>query len=216
LRHRLHAPRHPSDRYGDFDAWAPSYDRSPLQRLFFDRVHGEVVRAVVALVRGMEAPVVLDVGCGTGRLLERLREALPQASPLGVDASPQMIAVARAKPALAGVRLEVGESESLPLDDASCDVVVSTVSFHHWARQADGLRECRRVLRPGGALLLVDFFARGLLAPVVRRVAAGHGSGVRDEGEVLRMIAGAELRARSLTRVGPPLSPMGILAAARP
>jgi ubiquinone/menaquinone biosynthesis C-methylase UbiE len=212
---RPHLHKHPSDRHGDFNAWAPTYDRSVLQRLFFDRVHARVVDAVVPLVRGVAAPVVVDVGCGTGRLLGRLRVALPDASLVGVDVSEGMIDVARGKPELHGVRLEVGSSESLPLEDASCDVVVSTISFHHWADQAAGLRDVGRVLRPDGHLVLVDFVARGWMAPVVRRFGAGHGAGVRDEGELLRLITRASLRAESLRRVGPPVSPLAVLTAGR-
>jgi ubiquinone/menaquinone biosynthesis C-methylase UbiE len=208
--------RHPSDRHGDFDAWAPSYDRSRLQGLFFDRVHDRVVAAVIPLVRGMGAPVVVDVGCGTGRLLERLRAALPAASLVGVDPSAGMISVARAKEGLRGVRLEVGSAEALPLEDAGCDVVVSTVSFHHWSDKAGGLRDVARVLRPGGHVLLLDIFARGPLAPLVRRFSAGHGFGLPEEGEMLRLVTGASLRAESLQRVGPPASPLALVTAARP
>jgi ubiquinone/menaquinone biosynthesis C-methylase UbiE len=213
-RHRgLH--KHPSDRHGDFDTWAPTYDRSLLQRLFFDRVHSRVVGAVVPLVRGVGAPVVVDVGCGTGRLLTKLRLALPGASLVGIDVSAGMIEVARGKPELSGVRLEVGSSEALPLEDASCDVVVSTISFHHWSDQAAGLRDVARVLRPDGHLLLVDFLVRGRMAPLVRRFASGHGAGIRDEGELLRLISRASLRAQTLRRVGPPASPLAIMTAGR-
>jgi ubiquinone/menaquinone biosynthesis C-methylase UbiE len=207
---------HPSDRHGDFDAWAPTYDRSPLQRIFFDRVHDRVVAAIVRQVRGVAAPVVVDVGCGTGRLLLRLRAALPSATLVGIDPSAAMIDVARGKDGLRGVRLEVGSSESLPLDSASADVVVSTVSFHHWSDQAGGLRDVARVLRPGGHVLLVDFFARGPLASLVRRFLAGHGAGMPEEGELVGMVTGASLRAESMRRLGPPLSPLAIMTAARP
>ena len=207
--------RHPSDAHGDFDHWAPTYDQSLLQRLFFDRVHARVVRAVSSLVRGAAAPHVVDVGCGTGRLLVRLSEALPAALLTGVDASAAMIAVASAKPELSGVSLLVGSASSLPLGDASCDVVVSTISFHHWDDQAAGLRDVARVLRPGGHVLLVDGFATGPLAPLMRRLGRGHGLGVRDEGELMHMVRGAPLRAVSLARIGPPASPLGILRATR-
>lgn len=50
----------------------------------------------------------------------------------------------------------VGEVEALPLPDASVDVVLSTVSFHHWRDRLAGVREVVRVLRPGGAFFLAD------------------------------------------------------------
>jgi ubiquinone/menaquinone biosynthesis C-methylase UbiE len=206
---------HPSGRHGDFDAWAPTYDRSPLQRIFFDRVHSRVAAATMPLLGGTATPVIADVGCGTGQLLLRLRAALPSASLVGVDPAAGMISVARSKSGLQGVRLEVGSAEALPLESASCDVVVSTVSFHHWSDQAGGLRDVARVLRPGGHLLLVDFFARGPLGAVVRRFVAGHGSGLPEEGELVRMVNAASLRAESVRRLGA-LLPLGIMTAARP
>jgi ubiquinone/menaquinone biosynthesis C-methylase UbiE len=213
LKHRL---RHPSDRYGDFEAWSSTYDQSSMQRLFFDRVHERVVREMRGTLRGNPAPVVLDVGCGTGRLLVQLRSAFPTATLIGVDAAAGMIEVASRKEELRRVRLAAAAVEALPLEDASCDVVVSTVSFHHWTDQAAGLGEVARVLRPGGSLLLVDFYARGPLRPLVSRVSRGHGVGMRSDGEALRLLHGASLQAREWVRVGPPASPLGILVASRP
>jgi ubiquinone/menaquinone biosynthesis C-methylase UbiE len=206
---------HPSDRHGDFDAWAPTYDRSALQRVFFDRMHGRVVRELRPLLRGVAAPVVVDVGCGTGRLLSRLRSAFPAATLNGIDAAAGMIEVASRKPELAGVRLSVAKADALPLEDASCDAVVSTISFHHWDDQAAGLREVARVLRPGGHVLLVDFVIRGVLAPLTRRLVGGHGVGLRSDGELLRLMHDASLRAAEYVRVGPPGSPLGIMVATR-
>lgn len=207
---------HPSDRHGDFEAWSSTYDESAMQRLFFDRVHARVVREVRAVLRGVAAPVVLDAGCGTGRLLARLRAGMPSATLIGVDAAAGMIDVASGKDELLGVRLSVAAVEALPLEDASCDAVVSTISFHHWADQAAGLAEVARVLRPGGALLLVDLYARGPLRGVVSRFSRGHGVGMRSDGEVLRLLHGASLRARESMRLGPPASPLGMVVAARP
>jgi ubiquinone/menaquinone biosynthesis C-methylase UbiE len=214
LKHRLH--HHPSDRYGDFEAWSHTYDSSALQRLFFDRVHARVVRELRASLRGDLAPVVLDAGCGTGRLLVRLRAAFPGASLIGIDAAAGMIEVASRKPELQGVRLEVATAEALPLEDASCDVVVSTVSFHHWSDQAAGLREVARVLRPGGSLLLVDAWSRGPYRPLMRMYGRHHGLGFRSDAEIVGLLHGASLRPRQLVRVGPPASPLGIMVAARP
>jgi ubiquinone/menaquinone biosynthesis C-methylase UbiE len=214
LKPHVHA--HPSERHGDFDSWAPSYDKSLLQRVFFDRTHARVVRALRPLLRGAAAPVVVDVGCGTGRLLSRLRSAFPSASLIGVDAAAGMIEVASRKPELAGVHLVVASADALPFEDASCDVVVSTISFHHWSDQAAGLRDVARVLRPGGNLVLVDFMTRGALAPLMRRFGVGHGVGMRTDGELIGLLHGASLRAAEQVRVGPPGSPLGIMVATRP
>jgi len=204
-----------STRHGGFDHWATTYDDSVLQGVFFDRVHRRLIRVLRPLLRDLRAPHVVDVGCGTGRLLGRLRAALPEASLTGVDVSAAMLDVARGKPELAGVRLAEGSAAALPLDDASVDAAVSTVSFHHWDDQLAGLRDVARVLRPGAPLLLLDVFAAGPLAPLVARVGFGHGAGMRSEAEMLRMLTRAGLAAAARRRVGPPLSPLGIFVARR-
>jgi ubiquinone/menaquinone biosynthesis C-methylase UbiE len=105
---------------------------------------------------------VLDVGCGTGTLaIAAKRRVGPAGTVYGVDASPEMIARAskKAKKAGAEVIFQTGLAESLPFPDARFDAVLSTVMLHHLPRDArqQGLREMRRVLKPGGRLLAVDF-----------------------------------------------------------
>jgi ubiquinone/menaquinone biosynthesis C-methylase UbiE len=117
---------------------------------------------------------VLDVGCGTGTLaIAAKRRVGPAGTVYGIDASPEMIARASKKTKKAGVEviLQTGLAESLPFPDARFDVVLSTVMLHHLPRKArqQGLREMRRVLKPGGRVLAVDFGGgsgnrRGLLA----------------------------------------------------
>jgi ubiquinone/menaquinone biosynthesis C-methylase UbiE len=115
---------------------------------------------------------VLDIGCGTGTLAIAARRRVgPSAIVHGIDASPEMIARARRKATRAGadVVLEVAPAQALPFADARFDVVLSTVMLHHLRRNAreQAVREARRVLRPGGRLLAVDFVKSsgiGLLA----------------------------------------------------
>ena len=106
---------------------------------------------------------VLDVGCGTCALLGLLAARLPGAELAGVDPAPRILAAARKR--LDGVRLEQAAAERLPFADGSFDLVVSAMSFDHWADQALGLAECARVLRFGGRLVLADLFAAWLLPP---------------------------------------------------
>ncbi|MBV8297214.1 MAG: class I SAM-dependent methyltransferase [Acidimicrobiia bacterium] len=117
---------------------------------------GPVQRAVVAAV-GPGVPVagtMLDIGCGTGRLLEQFRRALPHATLIGLDRSGGMVEAARRlRPNLA---VERGCAESLPHRDQEFDAVVTTVSFHHWSDKPGSLAEVFRVLRPGGLFALTD------------------------------------------------------------
>ena len=99
---------------------------------------------------------VLDVGCGTGRLLERLTAAHPQARCVGVDPSPEMLAIARGRlPRSAGLAL--GWAERLPFADESFDIVVSCSMLHCFHQPQDATREMARVLRPGGQWLIADW-----------------------------------------------------------
>ena len=96
-----------------------------------------------------------DLGCGTGRLSELLA---PNVSHLiAVDASPEMLAAARERLApFSNVDLRSGELEALPIDDRVLDAAVLALVLHHTAEPPRVLSEVRRVLRPGGRVVLVD------------------------------------------------------------
>jgi ubiquinone/menaquinone biosynthesis C-methylase UbiE len=143
-----------------FDQWSERYDRSWLQRVFFGPVHAHVIAVATQAVP--QAGTVLDVGCGTGLLLQWLGQAYPTAHLAGVDAAPGMAQVAVRRHRIAAV---VGIAERLPFRSGSVELLVSTISFHHWGDQRRGLAEVRRVLVPGGHLLLTDPIVTGWLRP---------------------------------------------------
>jgi ubiquinone/menaquinone biosynthesis C-methylase UbiE len=127
--------------------------------------HDIAGRAAELAVSADAAPRrVLDVGCGTGYLLRLLAARYPQAAELaGIDAAPSMIETAHRAADDPRLRFTVGTAERLPYPDDVFDVIVSTTSFDHWADQLGGLRECARVLAPGGHLVLADQFSPLLL-----------------------------------------------------
>lgn len=101
---------------------------------------------------------ILDVGCATGRLLERLAAAGAMKL-YGVDLAPRILEVARERFSKTGtaVELRVADAEdSLPWGRSSFDAVLLTGVLHHFFRPGDALVEIGRVLRPGGRLLLID------------------------------------------------------------
>jgi SAM-dependent methyltransferase len=128
----------------------------------WDRLRGELfgefvsVQALVALLP--PTWTIGDLGCGTGALLPVLSPYV--ATVIGVDASEEMLAAARHRSqALPNVELRRGPLEALPLADASLDAAVMMLVLHHLPAPVPALREARRVLKPGGKLLLVDMAA---------------------------------------------------------
>jgi ubiquinone/menaquinone biosynthesis C-methylase UbiE len=105
---------------------------------------------------------VLDVGCGTGTLaIAAKRQVGPTGTVYGLDASPEMIARAGKKARKAGVEVVFKKAfaQSLPFPDAQFDVVLTTVMLHHLPRKArqELAVEMRRILKPGGRVLAIDF-----------------------------------------------------------
>ena len=105
---------------------------------------------------------VLDVGCGTGTLLLAAAERVGATGGLhGVEPSPEMAARARSKAARRKVPLRIveGSADRLPYADGSFDAVLCTMVLHHLpaSRAAPAIREFRRVLRPGGRVVVVDW-----------------------------------------------------------
>jgi len=120
--------------------------------------------------------VVLDVGCGTGTLLLGAAERVgPSGALHGIEPSKEMAARARHKAEAHQVPLEVveGSADNLPYPPASFDAIFCTLVFHHLPRlmQEDAVREMRRVLRPGGRAVIVDWqrprsFTRAIISPL--------------------------------------------------
>jgi len=119
-------------------------------------------KSIGALAQVKAGDQVLDVGCGSGRLTMAAQEwAGADGQAVGIDPSPEMVQVARKNAARAGlkVKFEVGVVESLPFPDGSFDVVLNRLMLHHLPDDLKqrGLAEMRRVLKPGGVCLVVDF-----------------------------------------------------------
>src|SRR2546428_8219911 len=159
--------------------WAPVYE------FVFGRILQRTHAAVVELAALSAGDRVLDVGCGTGSLAVALRaSAGPTGSVHGIDASQEMIEVARRNASKAGVDLnfQVGLAEAIPFPDGTFDLVVSQLAIHHLPDdlKQSAFAEMYRVLKPDGRCLIVDFeppvsvpsrlVARMVLGPEMMRI----------------------------------------------
>ncbi len=150
-----------------FDRVAPRYDlANTVLSLGRDRHWRQAAARAVDLRPGETA---VDVACGTGRLADELAREEPAATVLGLDFSAQM--VQRANAALGGgqrLGFAVADAMELPLRDASVDVVTISFGLRNLPEPRRGLVELRRVLRPGGRLLVCEFSRP--VVPVFREV----------------------------------------------
>ena len=101
---------------------------------------------------------LLDVGCGTGPMIELLAERYPEKRYTGLDLTPKMIEAANAK-GLPNTEFLVGDSENLPFEDDRFDAVICANSFHHYPNPQRFFDGVARVLRPGGRFILRDYTA---------------------------------------------------------
>lgn len=183
--------------------WAAQYDL--LVKVAMLGREGRMRERMLDLARIAPGESVLDVGCGTGTLAIAAKRRVGDAGKVdGVDASPEMIqrAVKKSKRAHSGASFRVSHAESLPFETSHFDVVLSTVMLHHLRRdvRAQAIQEMRRVLKPGGRILIVDFGKRtaehrGLMAHF-------HQHGRVSMAELIALVESGALRTMESGSVG--------------
>lgn len=116
---------------------------------------------IIDVVAAASPRTVVDVGCGTGALSIPIATRLPSARVVGVDGDPEVLDFARQKPGADAVEWREGHAGTLPLQAGEADVVVTSLVLHHLPLQTkrEMLSEARRVLRPGGRLIVADWAA---------------------------------------------------------
>jgi ubiquinone/menaquinone biosynthesis C-methylase UbiE len=127
-------------------------------------------RLAIELAELQAGERVVDVGCGPGIAVQQARKL--GADVVGVDPATVMLRVARFRwRRAANVSWRIGTAESIPVDDGWANVVWSLATVHHWVDIEAGIGEARRVLAPGGRLVVIE-----------RRIADTSAEGVASHG----------------------------------
>ena len=186
-----------------FRAQAGDWDR--LRALHVDEA--EVECAMLAAIGKGPFARLLDLGTGTGRVLELLAPHIERG--VGVDLSHEMLSFARAKLEKAGhghCQVRHGDLYALPFEAASFDVVTIHQVLHYLDDPARAIAEAARMLRPGGLLLIVDFAPHDL--EFLREEQTHRRLGF-SAGEVAKWIAAPGLRAELNRDLAPPETAAG-------
>ena len=134
----------------EYNRLAPDYDRR------WSFYIGATIRETLGRIDLQPENRVLDVGCGTGVLLEALSNTTPGTLLAGVDPSGDMLAVARQR-LDETVSLKQSYAEKLPFPEEAFDVVISTNALHYFRNPPGALEEMYRVLAPDGRIAITDW-----------------------------------------------------------
>jgi ubiquinone/menaquinone biosynthesis C-methylase UbiE len=156
--------RLPSKESLDSPAVAAAFNRVaswPQMRL----LRWYVARRILDLVQRGQA---VDLGCGPGHLIFKLAQQAPELRTTGIDLSEEVLDQAETYSAQLGfddrVSFKLGSAQEIPFPDGSFDLVISTLSLHHWSQPVIVFDEIFRVLSPGGSYLIFDL-RRDMAAP---------------------------------------------------
>ncbi|MDV3257479.1 MAG: metalloregulator ArsR/SmtB family transcription factor [Sphingomonas sp.] len=118
----------------------------------------KIERAIASMLADRPLGELLDIGTGTGRMLELFAPCASSA--IGIDRSSEMLRLARVKldeAGISGASLRQGDMNALPLPDRSADSIILHQVLHYAQQPGSAILEAARVLAPGGQLLVIDF-----------------------------------------------------------
>lgn len=155
-----------------FDKQAKEYDQR--NTTYYSKEGKISCKDILSFLKDKEYSNLLDVGCGTGYLIDMLSKER-QAKFYGVDLSDEMIKVAKSKNILNSEFIQ-GTSNNLPFEDNTFDIVTCSQSFHHYPYQIEAMKEAYRVLKKGGLYILSDtgvggigaFFDNHIMFPLMK------------------------------------------------
>lgn len=144
-----------------FDKQAPIYDTSD-----YSKYPRECYPFVMEAIEDIKFNKVLDLGCGTGTILEQISQTYSFAELYGIDLSEKMIGQAKQRLDTKAV-LSTGDAENLPYENNSFDLVCCVESFHHYPNPNKALSEINRILKTGGTFLLCDTWSKSPLRQIM-------------------------------------------------
>lgn len=140
----------------NFNLQAKDYDNSKASQF---------VRQCYPYVLNILVPIqfnnILDIGCGTGTVLNMILDEKPQVKAYGLDLSEAMLEVAKDR-LPKRVELIWGEAEALPYDNKTFDIVLMVGSLNYSTAPEQAIREAYRVVKPGGKLIICDKMVSGI------------------------------------------------------
>jgi len=162
---------------------------------FLGRLYRRAAEDVAAEFKGAvkgKRPTIVDIGCGTGELAVAISRKLRESRIVGIDSSPSMLLFASRHETTDGrLRFLVGDGSRMPFADESVDMVVSTLSLHHWSDPSPVMAEIDRVLRPGGCALIYDLGLVSLTPQEMARVTTD--AGISADSVVFERVRGGLL-----------------------
>jgi ubiquinone/menaquinone biosynthesis C-methylase UbiE len=151
---------------------------------------------------------ILDIGCGTGEFERLILTECPEQRMVGIDISDKMLRLARKKcGAYRTATFLRANASALPFPDHTFDLVVSASAFHYFDQPMVSLEEMRRVLIPGGSVVILDWCKDYLMSRwfdlILKRIEPGyHACYTQRDFHRLLSIAGFEIRSADTIRFG--------------
>ena len=202
MSQKLQAQWVPDTRFG---SW---FQRTSIwQRYVVEPALDELQRLWLADAEATSLERILDVGCGAGVAFAGIARRFRARLITAVEIDSRMVAAARAAALRCPCPVEVVQADvqDLALEGASFDAVLCHQTLHHVSRQRAALRSFRRLLRPGGVLLLAESCGAFTRSLAVRTLFRHPGSGHRSAAEFLRLVreAGFEVGEKSISTPDP-------------
>lgn len=138
----------------NFDRQAKVYDNS-----IYSMYPRKCYNSIIEEINNINFDKLLDVGCGTGEILNRIANNKNQKY-YGLDLSDKMLEIAKAKKNSKNITYVNGDSEKMPFKDNFFDIVICVESFHHYPNPNNVAKEFKRILKKGGVLIICDMYRR--------------------------------------------------------